>query len=317
MNLDIEGLMAFVKIYELGSFSQAAGELFISQPALSRRLKKLETRIGVRLIDRTTQKMSLTAVGRDFYPQAQRLLRELAEAAERLQDISKWQAGSVTIASIPTAAYEYLPRVIKAYGQRYPENRIRIMDIAAQDVVRAVLRGDAEFGLSFLGAQNIEVDFQPLFDDPFVVVCRRDHPLAQKRSVTWRELSPYRLVHMSANSSTSILLDLALNKVSAQLRWFHEVDHQFSSGLGLVEADLGIMILPNLAFAQNRYVELVSRPLKGPVIDRSIGILRRAGAALSPAAERLLETFITINTTTVARPMRRGPAGVRPAAREQ
>lgn len=295
MNLDIDGLMAFVKIYELGSFSHAATELFISQPALSRRLKKLETRIGVRLIDRTTQKMSLTAVGRDFYPQAQRLLRDLADAAERLQDVSKWQAGSVTIAAIPTAAYEYLPNVIRAYGQRYPNNRIRIMDIAAQDVVRAVLRGDAEFGLSFLGAQDIEVDFQPMFDDPFVLVCRRDHPLAKKRAVSWGELSPYRLVHVGANNSSSILLDLVLNKVSAQLRWFYEVDNQFASGLGLVKADLGIMILPRLAFADHRYTDLVCRPLKDPVMSRNVGILRRSGAALSPAAERLLETFAMVN----------------------
>jgi DNA-binding transcriptional LysR family regulator len=295
MNLDIEGLAAFVKIHELGSFSQAASELFISQPALSRRLKKLETRIGVRLIDRTTQKLSLTAVGRDFYPHAQRLLRDLAEAAERLQDVSKWQAGSVTIAAIPTAAHEFLPRVIKAYGERYPDNRIRIMDIHAQDVVRAVLRGDAEFGLSFLGAQDIEVDFQPLFEDPFVVVCRRDHPLAKKRTVTWRELAPYRLVHMGANSSSSILLEMVLNKVTAQLRWFHEVDHQYSSGLGLVEADLGIMVLPRIAFAEPRYTDLVSRPLKDPVMGRNIGILRRSGAALSPAAERLLETFLAVS----------------------
>lgn len=295
MNLDVDGLTAFVKIYELGSFSHAATELFISQPALSRRLKKLETRIGVRLIDRTTQKMSLTAVGRDFYPQAQRLLRDLAEAAERLQDVSKWQAGSVTIAAIPTAAYEYLPNVIRAYGQRYPNNRIRIMDIAAQDVVRAVLRGDAEFGLSFLGAQDIEVDFQPMFDDPFVLVCPRDHPLAKKRAVSWGELSPYRLVHVGANNSSSILLDLVLNKVSAQLRWFHEVDNQFASGLGLVKADLGIMILPRLAFADHRYTDLVCRPLKDPVMSRNVGILRRSGAALSPAAERLLETFAVVN----------------------
>jgi DNA-binding transcriptional LysR family regulator len=297
MNLNIDGLSAFVKIYEVGSFGQAANELFISQPALSRRLQKLETMIGLRLLDRTTQKVSLTAVGREFFPQAQRILRDLSEAAERLRDASKYQLGSVTLAAIATAAYNYLPRVIKLYSDSYPDNRIRVMDLNAQDVVRAVIRGDAEFGVSFLGAQEMEVDFEPMFQDPFVLVCRHDHPLARKRKVTWHELSPYRLVHMGANSSSSILLDLVLNQVSAQFKWFHEVDHQFSSGLGLVEADLGIMVMPRMAFADRRYTELVSRPLQDPIMGRNIGIIRRAGGALSPAAEKLLDVFSLFNET--------------------
>jgi len=296
MKLDTDGLRAFVRIYELGSFHQAASDLCISQPALSRRLKKLETLIGVRLLDRTTQKLSLTAVGKDFYPQAQRLLQELDDAAERLRDVSQWRAGSVTLAAIPTAAYHYLPGIIKRYSEAYPDNRIRIMDLSAQDVVRAVVRGDAEFGLSFIGKQDVDVDFDPMLDDPFVLVCRRDHPLARKRRLHWQDLTPYRLVHVGARSSSSVLLDLVLNQVSTQFKWFHEVDYQFSSGLGLVEAGLGVMILPKMAFADRRYLELVSRPLTGPVLTRQIGIVRRAGASLSPAAQALLEVFLRSRT---------------------
>ena len=81
MNIDVDGLLAFTHIAELGTFHQAAKALFISQSALSRRIAKLESNLGVRLLDRTTRKVELTATGRDFLPQARHLVLDAQRTA--------------------------------------------------------------------------------------------------------------------------------------------------------------------------------------------------------------------------------------------
>ena len=89
MSIDTDGLQAFVRIAELGSFGQAADALFISAPALSHRISKLEQNLGVRLLDRTTRTVRLTSVGREFLPQGRRLLDELERSISSLRDAAK------------------------------------------------------------------------------------------------------------------------------------------------------------------------------------------------------------------------------------
>ncbi len=106
---------------------------------LTRRIQKLEAYLAVRLFDRTTRSVWLTAIGRDFMPQARRLVDELTFAVGHLQDKSRLGLGHVTIASIPTMAHHTLPEVIRASTQQHPGNRIRIIESNAADVYRAVL----------------------------------------------------------------------------------------------------------------------------------------------------------------------------------
>ena len=288
MNLDIPGLQAFARIAELGSFHQAAEALHLSQSALSRRISKLEQGRGVRLLDRTTRKVRLTAVGRDFLPQARRLVEELEQSLTGLRDMAARGAGQVTLACVPTAALQVLPPVIRDYGAKHPDNRIRILDVHAHEVLQAVLGGEAEFGLTLSGVDAREIETEVLFDDPFVLACRAEHPLAKRKTVKWAELNDHRVITVGRLSGNRALLDFGQSPGLPPQRWTYEVQHSFWTGLGMVEAGIGVIAVPMLALAGRRDSKLVSRPLVDPRLTRTLAVIRRKGVTLSPAAQEFL-----------------------------
>lgn len=203
-----------MKIAELGSFHEAADALHLSQPALSRRIKKLEEGLGTALLDRTTRKVSLTSVGRDFLPNARRLLDDFDDSILNIRELAERRVGKVTLACIPTAAFYFLPSVIRLYNERYPKIRIRLLDLSANEGLEAVLRGEADFGINMMSGQPPDIEFVPLVDEPFVLACRRDHELAERTSVSWSELGDYRLIGVGRLSGNRMILDHALSGLS-------------------------------------------------------------------------------------------------------
>src|SRR5689334_6157447 len=116
----------------------------------------------VMLLNRTTRRVELTTVGRSFLPKAQTVLNDLDSALLAVGEIAEHRAGQVSIACVPTAAYYFLPAVIKAFNVWYPQIRIRIVDEGANAALQSVINGDAELGLNMLGAQEPDLVFEPL-----------------------------------------------------------------------------------------------------------------------------------------------------------
>lgn len=280
-----------MKIAELGSFHEAATAIHLSQPALTRRMQKLEEGLGTQLLDRTTRRVSLTAVGRAFLPKAQRLLDDFERSILGIQELAERQSGQVTLACIPTAAFYFLPTVIREFNRQYPKIRIRILDLSAHEGLETVLRGEVDFGINMLSGQSAEIDFTPLVNEPFVLACRRDHPLANQPQVAWREFSDYRLTGVGRLSGNRVLLDHGLANLDWRPSWFYEVQH-LSTSLGMVEAGLGVVALPSLAMPAEDHPILVQLPLVDPVISRTLGLVRRHGSSLSPSAEKFVDTLL-------------------------
>ncbi|MGO4451511.1 LysR substrate-binding domain-containing protein [Phyllobacterium sp. TAF24] len=291
INCEILDLRAFLSVVELESFHRAAEALNLSQPALSRRIQKLEATIGAPLLERTTRHVSATAVGSELIPLVQRMLEEFDGSLFAVRDIGAQRSGLVTIACLPTAAFYFLPTVIKQFNAEYPNIRFRILDLPATDGLLAVARGEVEFGINIMGAADPDLTFDRLIEDPFVLAVRKDHPLAAKIELGWEDLTPYPLITVHRSSGNRTLLDAALAKSNLKLRWFYEVTH-LSTSLGLVEAGLGISVLPKLATPQEDHPFLITRPIRNPEISRTIGIVRRRAGTLSPAAERFLNMLI-------------------------
>ena len=189
INAELLDFRAFLAVLSCGSFHKAARELNISQPALSRRIKGLERTLGKTLIERSTRHVAPTAVGRQLRPLVARLLDEFEESVLSIGGLGGRLAGQVTIASVPTAAFYFLPRVIRAFNRLYPGIRFRILDLSANEGLDAVARGEVEFGINLTGATRPDLRFTPLLEDEFVLACRRDHPLASARELRWRHLA--------------------------------------------------------------------------------------------------------------------------------
>lgn len=291
INCEILDLRSFLGVVELGSFNRAAETLNISQPALSRRIQKLEQAVGAPLLERTTRHVAPTALGNQFIPLVRRMLEEFDGSLFAIRDPGVNRGGLVTIACLPTAAFYFLPTVIRQFNEEYPNIRFRILDLPATDGLQAVARGEVEFGINIMGNSDPDLTFDRIVEDPFVLAARKEHPLASMERVGWGDLEPYHLITVHRSSGNRTLLDAALARSNIKLRWFYEVTH-LSTSLGLVEAGLGISVLPRMATPQGDHPFLITRPIGQPEISRTIGVVRRRGGALSPAAERFLNMLM-------------------------
>jgi DNA-binding transcriptional LysR family regulator len=291
MNFELVDLKAFVSVAELGSFNRAAKALNLSQPALTRRIQKLEESLGAVLLERSTRHVALTMVGRDFVPKVRRFLDEFETSVLGIRDLGARSGGQIAIASVPTAVFYFLPRTISRFSDTYPRIRVRILDVSANEGLEAVARGEADFGINFIGASHPEIAFTPLAEDPFVLACRHDHPLASRKRIAWDALAGHRVITVGRTSGNRVLIDNALSQHGLKLNWSYEVTH-LSGSLGLVEAGLGVAVLPKLATPAAGHPFIRTIPLVEPEITRTIGIVRRHGAILSPPAAQFLEMLL-------------------------
>ncbi|APC18930.1 LysR family transcriptional regulator [Pseudomonas frederiksbergensis] len=290
INFDLNDLQAFRAVVEQGSFRKAADTVRISQPALSRRIEKLEDALGVKLFERTTRRVSLTQAGRAFSPSVERLLDDLDVALLGISDVASTRSGYVTVACVPSAAYYFMPRVVAQYHQRFPRIKVKVLDSSAHDVLSAVVNGEADFGLSFMGTLEAEVEFEPLVQERYVVACRRDHALASRASVSWSELYQQDYISLDKTSGNRFLLDQALSGIVPARQSICETRH-VTTMIGLVEAGLGIAAVPLMAMPGSDHPILTHVPLTDPQVMRSVGLLKRRGRTLTPAAlelERLI-----------------------------
>jgi DNA-binding transcriptional LysR family regulator len=286
MKLDIDGIQAFVLIARLGGFQKAAEKLRLTPTALTRRIQRLEGYLGLKLLDRTTRSVALTAVGREFLPQAERLVEELTRSVDRLKGISKSHQGDVVIACLAFLAHRWLPAVIREYADRYPGNRVSILDRNATQVIEAVKQGQAAFGVNLLTAREPELDEWPLAEDPYVLFCLKGHPLSGYKRANWKDLRGFDLIALAGNSESRILINYQLARRKLDLRGRFEVEH-LSTAIGLVAAGAGVAILPASTLPVDVRSSIRQVPLVSPVIKRKVGLIRPRGTSLSPAAQAL------------------------------
>lgn len=285
MNFDLADLRAFLAVADLSSFRAASEALHLSQSALSRRVEKLEDALGVRLFTRTTRRVELTTVGRAFVHRARNVLSELESALLGIQDVAQRLSGEVTLACVPSAVGHFLPAAIDRYHQRYPQIRIRVLDESSSNVLLAVTRGDADFGVTYIGTQEADIEFRPLMEDAFVVACTSSHPLARRKRVRWEELVGHAYIALAQGSGNRFLMDQALAHNALRPRWFCEVNH-VPALVSMIEAGLGIGVLPRMALPpDDGEGRLRAIRLTEPEITRTLGLISRRGKPLAPAAQ--------------------------------
>jgi DNA-binding transcriptional LysR family regulator len=287
IRFDLDDLQAMVAVVDQGGFRAAALALHLSQPALSRRVGKLEEALGVRLFERTTRRVALTLVGREFYGRAVEILQGVEASLHNIGDLSLSQ-GEITVACVPSVAHNFLPPIMQRFHVKFPRIRLRIVDEGAHAVLNNVARGDSDFGVNFLGADEPGIDFEPILQECFVMACRFDHPLAKRRSVTWDDIGKHPYMTVAKSSGNRMVLDRARAPGGKQPHSMIEVRH-VSSLLEMVKAGLGIAVVPQLAMPTDSASVLRSVALKDENITRTLGVIRRSGRVLSAAAQNFYE----------------------------
>ncbi len=212
MKHELSSMKAFVILAESSSFNNAAKLLNITQPALTRRIKKMEEDLHIQLFERTTRKVTLTKAGKRLLPEARELIKKFDETLFNIRDMNAYHRGMVTLACIPTAVFYFLPLAIGKFNELYPNIKVRILEQGTNNCMESVLCNESDFGINMNNVTNSSIDFTPLVNEPFVLACRRDHPLAKKQLVEWQELVGYKMIGVRSSSGNRLLIEQQLGR---------------------------------------------------------------------------------------------------------
>lgn len=288
INLSLQQLSAFLRLAHTGSFSEAARQLGVSQPALSRMVQQMEEVVGGRLFDRTTRSVMPTPIGQDLFPIAERLVAEFDSSFGELARFIEGRRGRVAVAALPSIAAVLLPPAIAQYRQGRGDVEVAVMDGLSGSVLDAVAEGRADIGLTIRPSPQTTLAYRPLVSDEFGLVCRPDDALAgDDAPLPWAAFEGRAFVAMAPDSSVRQMTDAAFLQAGLAIPPLYGCAFLGTTG-HLVAAGLGITALPRLTMPLLGRIDLFWRRLEQPVMRRQIGVVTQIRRTLSPAAQAFL-----------------------------
>ncbi len=287
MRIDFLGVEAFLSIAERGSFQRAATHLNLSQTALSHRIRKLETDLGVRLFTRTGRQVTLTPAGAELLPGAREMLQNLTASYEALKERGQERQKRLAFGCLPTITTYRLPPLLASFSALRPEISVHIHDNSANEIATLVKNGEAEFGITVLSAARWDLEMTPLMKERYLLLCPEDHPLAQREAVGWSDIEGEPLVRISPQASNRTILDEALGSRREHMRWRYEVQH-LATAVSLVAAGIALTVAPSLAVDPAGTPGVRTVAIRNPIVSRTLGLVVRRGYPLSEAANLML-----------------------------
>ncbi|MCY3982441.1 MAG: LysR substrate-binding domain-containing protein [Roseovarius sp.] len=284
-NLNLNDYKIVLTLIRFGTYRAAADELGLSPSGMSRQISGLEERLGVRLFDRDTRNVAPTESGLALSKIAERVLNAAQHGMAEFEAHLSARSGQLTIAGLPSVTAGLLPGLLKSFASVHPDIDLRIMDALSGTVLEAVESGAADIGFAAgtVSARS-RLAFYPLLDDKFVAIGGANSPLANERPYSWSEIVEMPFIAMAKGTSVRELLDGACLQIGVRLAPRFEVAHLATAG-ALATEGLGITALPSLTLPVLRTESLILRDIPDFGPRRRIGLVRRSGRSLSPAAE--------------------------------
>lgn len=270
--LSLSQLEAFLKLEATTSFRDAALELGVSQPALSRTIQQIEARLGVRLFDRDSRHVRLTMAGERLRPIAVRLLNEHEELFSDFEAYVDGRAGSVRVAALPSVAATLLPGAVRRFRKTHPGVTVEIWEDVGAPVHSVVKEGEADLGIAPPPPEARGLNFRTLYQDRLVLACRTDDELASSARHDWSVFRERPFIAMSTDTGLRTLIDRAFANAEIVVEPLFNCKHPTTAG-ALVVAAQGISVLTRLTMEQIRLPELTWRALDAPEASRPIGLV--------------------------------------------
>ncbi len=288
INWSSHELSVFTTLAQTLSFRRTAEQVHLSQSAVSGVVSRLEAGLGVRLFDRTTRSVQLTAAGTVFVEQARRLLAQTDEALRAVRDVAELQVGRVTLAALPSLAATVVPLAMARLALRHPGVEMAVLDTLSGPAFDLVRGGQVDFALTAANPAYADLDDHPLVSDGFVLLLPQGHPLAgTRRPLRWAQTAGLTHISMPMPTSVRQYADAALLAHRIRFEPRYEVEHLATIN-AMVAAGLGVAALPELAAAVAPLPGVVRRRLVDPDMQRPIGLVTRRGRSLSPAASEMV-----------------------------
>jgi DNA-binding transcriptional LysR family regulator len=309
---------AFVETAERQSVSRAAEALFISQPALTARIKALEADLGTQLFVRTPRGMRLTDAGSAFLPYAVRALETLTDGRMQVNALERGGAGRLVVGAAPAVSTYVLPPLLRRFSEGYSRVSVSVRTGHSEEILDLVLREQVNVGL-VRALQHPDILSTPLYEDRLILVVERSHPFAKGGRIRMKQLADEQLVQFDRTSSYRDLTSALFVTAGVSPAGRMELDN-IDAAKKMVEQGFGVALLPQTSVADEleagslAEVQIVDAT---PVRRKIVAITRRDAGPPAGHAKAFLATFDEIRgelTNGRLRPDAALPrAGERPA----
>jgi DNA-binding transcriptional LysR family regulator len=293
MNLTLRQLRALAAVAELGSFTEAAQRLHLTQAAMSVLVRELETELGVRVLDRTTRQVHLSEAGREFLPSVLRVLNELNAGVANVSSLRDKKKGCVRVAAPQLMSCTLMPRVIQQFRNLYPDVTVKLFDTSAEHALDRLMTGEVELAVGLDTVTGVELSKRPLLRDRHLLICRPDHPLAARSRLRWRDLTAYPFIAPTRDFVKELTAELKVVAPNVTITPVHEVSYM-ATAIGMAAAGLGITACPSYAARLVKGYRLQMRSLTEPIFSREVSVYNIAAKSLSPAASSFYDVLIEV-----------------------
>ncbi|MBU0730766.1 MAG: LysR family transcriptional regulator [Proteobacteria bacterium] len=289
--MDTLSIHTFVAVTESRSFSKAADVLYLTQPAVSKRIAALEEILGFRLFDRIGKKIILTEAGKELYPRAKRILLELEDSRRAINNLSGNVTGRLSFGTSHHIGLHRLPPILSAYSKVYPQVELDIQFLGSETACDAVEHGNLEMALITMpNIQKSNLLQTHIWDDPLQVVIGKGHPLAAETKHSKAPLTPLTLAGHPAilpgsGTFTRDIIDSDFLKQGVSLTVKISTNYLETIKM-LVTVGLGWSILPESMINAE---ELISLDVEGIRPRRSLGVIRHSARTLSNAGRAMID----------------------------
>ena len=282
--MDIQNLSAFIAVSNTGSFSRASEQLFITQPAVSKRISSLESELNTQLFDRIGKKVLLTEAGHALLPSAQRILAELDESKRAIGNLNEKVSGHLKIATSHHIGLHRLPPVLRAFTTDYPAVDLDIRFMDSEEACHCVLKGEVELAIATLPEDEWKhLRHQIIWHDPLDIVISSQHPNARTAKLSISQLRKLPAILPAKNTFTRLLLEQALGLNEQNLKIAMETNYLETIKM-MVSIGLGWSVLP-VSMLSN---DIVRMDIENIEFERLLGVISHQQRTLSNAAKMLL-----------------------------
>ena len=285
--IDTPTLTAFMAVAETGSFSAAAERLFITQPAISKRIALLEQQLDARLFDRVGRQIKLTEAGNALMPRARQVLMDVEDMARAIHDLSGEVSGKLRIGTSHHIGLHRLPPVLRQFSRDYPKVTLDIHFIDSEEAWEGVLHGELEMGVVTLPPQpDNRLQSDVIWTDPLVFMCAPEHPLARQEHLTLEALTGHSAILPSPVTFTRGIVEKLFNEHNLKLDIAMSTNYLETIHM-MVSIGLGWSVLPATMVDQS----VVQLPGEAPLPERELGVVTHPARSQSNAAKAFLKAL--------------------------
>ena len=287
--MHIKALKVFCDVVGWRSFSRAADENGISQSGASQVVHQLEQRLGVKLIDRSKRPFVLTPEGETYYEGCRKLVQRYDALEDQVRTLHEEVAGRVRVVSIYSVGLHLMNRYLQQFLSHYPKANVRLEYQHPHRVYEAIEKDQADIGLVSYPRASRSVEAIPWREEPMVLVCSANHPLAHLKRVDLESLQDENFIGFDSDLTIRRELDRVLQLHDVEVRVVMEFDN-VETMKRAVEIGAGVSILPQPAVAAEvAGGTLVAVPLTTDELVRPLGIIHRRGKDLSSTTRRFID----------------------------